>query len=95
MTTASRVTTPPIGLDEAQDDAGVAIDRERDVEVRPVAGELGRARMVALEQDRLAPDTMSVPVTVQRPVDRTFWQYPAGWTKVSGSVSAGSGVIGS
>ena len=41
------------------------------------------------------PPTMSVPVTKQRPVASTFWQYPAGWTNVSGSVSAGSAVIGS
>ena len=34
-------------------------------------------------------------MTVHRPVARTFWQKPAGWTKVSGRVSAGSAVIGS
>ena len=39
--------------------------------------------------------TSSLPVTMQRPVESTFWQYPAGWMKVSGRVSIGSAVIGS
>ena len=41
-------------FDEAEDDPGLAIDRDRDVEVGPVARQLGRPRMVALEEDRLA-----------------------------------------
>ena len=68
----------------------VAVDRERDVEVGAVAAP---ARSCAGGRTRAGSprvrDTMAVPVTVQRPVDRTFWQYPAGWTKVSGRVSVG------
>ena len=54
MTSAWRVDLAADRFDEAEDDPGLAIDRDRDVEVGPVAGQLGRPRVVALEQDRLA-----------------------------------------
>ena len=75
---------------------GLAIHADGQAEVRPVAGQLDRARMVAGQQDRLASPAMHpCPLTEHGPVARTFWQNPAGCTKVSGRVSAGSGVTGS
>ena len=41
------VDGPADRLDEPEDDAGLAVDRESRVEVRPIAGELDRPRMVA------------------------------------------------
>ena len=74
-TSASRVTVAADRLDEAEDDPGVAIDRDRDVEVGSVAGQLGRPRVVALEQDRLAPGRRRrCRSTGSGPVASTFWQ---------------------
>ena len=63
--------------------------------IGPVARDLDRARVVAADPDRLTADAIFVPITLHCPVDSTFWQYPAGWMNVSGSVSIGSAVTGS
>ena len=62
-----------------------AVDGDVEAVVRPIGGDLGRPR-----DDRTRAgsprgrSTMVVPVIVHRPVDRTFWQSPPGWTNVSG-----------
>ena len=56
-----------------------------------VARMVARRAAIASRSEQGSPS----PMTEHRPVARTFWQKPAGWTNVSGSVSMGNAVTGS